>query len=470
VWTIERIAEGVGGRVHLPDLACEVRGFAIDSRTLQPGELFIALAGERTDGHLFLDEAFCRGASGALVHKLPREWGEGFRNLIEVPDTLEALQRLASNRRGEFAGPIVGITGSSGKTTTKELLYAILTAFAAGDSAAHSQKYRAYRSPGNYNTEIGLPLALLEMPPQTEAGIFELALQRPGDIKELTAIARPTIGVLTTIGEAHLGFFPDREALAREKWELIAALPPEGTAIVNLDAPYLAEWSKQITQRVVGFALKSGRAEVRAENICDESLGGISFEICASIGRFEVRTQLLGRANVSNVLAAAACALELGVEPEAIQKALEDFKPFPHRLELKRSRRFGLILDDSYNASPSSTKESLKTLARLKAPYRKVFVFGDMLELGDFSPALHREIAEVILELGIERVFTLGELTRETAEALREAGWGPERVKSADDLEGLRKLIERELSDGLNLILVKGSRAMGLDRLVEMLL
>jgi len=456
VWKVERIAESVGGLVHCPDLDCEVKGFAIDSRTLEAGQFFIALKGRRTDGHLFLAEAFRRGASGALVHRLPDE-GD-FRNLVEVPNTLEALQRLAATYRLELAVPIIGVTGSSGKTTTKELLYAML-----------SQKYRAYRSPGNYNTEIGLPLALLEMPPSAEVGVFELALQHPGEIRQLTAIARPTIGVLTNIGEAHLGFFPDREALAREKWELIRGLPPEGVAVVNLDAPYLAEWSERIPQRTLGFALESSKAQVRAENICEGGLEGVSFELCTPTRRFELRTRLLGRGSVSNVLAAAACALELGVDPEAIQKALEDFRPFPHRLELKRSR-FGLILDDSYNASPSSTREALRTLASLKVPYRKVFVFADMLELGGYSLKLHREIAEVILELGIEQVFTMGKLAKETAEALREAGLGPERVRSTSNLEELIALIEGELSYGKNLILVKGSRAMGLDRLVEMLL
>jgi len=456
VWEIGRIAGVVGGRIHNPDPSRRVEGFSIDSRTLKPGQLFVALRGRRHDGHLFLEEAFRKGASGALVRTLPQ--GHKFPNCIEVPDPLSALQRLASAHRRKLDIPLIGITGSSGKTTTKELLYAIL-----------SRRFRAYRSPGNYNTEIGLPLALLEMPPQTEVGVFELALQRPGEIASLAEIAAPTLGVITSIGEAHLGFFADREALARAKWELIESLPPEGLAVLNYDSPYLAEWAEQLPFKAIGFGLRNERAQVRAAKIRDDSLKGLSFELCTPRGSFPVRTALLGRANVYNVLGAVAIALELGVEIEIIREALEGFKPLPHRMELKRSRRFGLVLDDAYNANPTSTKAALKTLARLRVPYKKVFVFGDMLELGDFAIELHREIAEVIDRLGIDQVFTMGELAGETAQALGERGWEPPRVLSAADLDELERLLERHLDDQ-NLILVKGSRAMGLDRLVEGLL
>ncbi len=458
MWTAEQIAQIVRGQLHQPDPACRITGYSVDSRCLKPGEFFVALPGVQTDGHLFLEEVFQKGASGALVRHIPATL-KRFHNCVQVTDTLQALQQLAIVYRQQLEIPLVGITGSSGKTTTKELAYALV-----------SQKYRAYRSPGNYNTEIGLPVALLNMPAQTEVGIFELALQRAGELQTLTEIARPTMGVLTSIGDAHLGFFRDREELARAKWELVERLPPQGVAVLNFDVPYLVEWARRLPTRVVGFGLENPKAHVRAERIRDDRLDGLEFEVCTPIGSFTVRMQLLGQANVYNVLAAVAVAWELRMEAEQIQKALAQFKPIPHRMELVRSERLGLILDDSYNANPTSVKEALRTLARLQVPHRKIFVFGDMLELGDSSVELHRELADVIAELGIERVFTVGELARETALALRKReNWAANRVISTSSLEELKEALLCELADDQNLTLVKGSRGMGLDRLVKAL-
>lgn len=458
VWTVEQIAQIVRGQLHRPDPACRITGYSVDSRCLKPGEFFVALPGTHTDGHFFLTEVFQKGASGALVRHIPASL-QSFHNCVQVPDAVQAFQQLASVYRQQLEIPIVGITGSSGKTTTKELIFALV-----------SQKYRAYRSPGNYNTEIGLPVALLNMPGETEVGIFELALQRAGEIQTLCEIARPTIGVLTSIGDAHLGFFRDRQELARAKWELVESLPPQGVAVLNFDAAYLVEWARRLPTRVVGFGLESQKAHVRAERVRDDRLDGVDFEVCTPIGSFTVKTQLLGRANVYNVLAAVAVALELQIEAEQIQKALAVFKPIPHRMELVRSERFGLILDDSYNANPTSVKEALRTLARLQVPQRRIFVFGDMLELGDFAVELHRELADVIAELGIDRVFTVGELARETALALRKReGWAAKRVISTSSLHELKETLLRELGDGQDLILVKGSRGMALDQLVRAL-
>jgi UDP-N-acetylmuramoyl-tripeptide--D-alanyl-D-alanine ligase len=468
VWTVTRIAEIVEGQLHRPaDPLQQVTGFSIDSRTLRRGEFFIALPGERTDGHLYIADAFRKGASGALVQRLPRELADAgveVCNCIEVPDTRQALQQLAAVYRQELTIPIVGITGSSGKTTTKELLYALL-----------SRKYRAYRSPGNYNTEIGLPLALLAMPPETETGVFELALQRPGDIKLLAHIARPTLGIITAIGEAHLGFFPNREALAREKWALIERLPAGGWAILNADAPYLSSWACALPARgvrVVPFGLRNPDAVVKAQGICEDLPDGLTFTICAFEERFAVRTRLLGRANAYNILAAVTAARLLGVEVEHIREALEAFRPVPRRLELKRSERFGLVLDDSYNANPTAVREALYTLARLRfqPPRRKVFVFGDMLELGDRAVELHREIAEVIAELKVDLVFAIGDLAGETARVLKERySWKPEHVYTAQTRDELLKQLEQTLPDERNAILVKGSRGMALDVLVDAL-
>ena len=459
MWTIERIAQVVRGQIHRPDPTYEVTGYSIDSRCLKPGEFFIALPGEHTDGHLFLEEVFQQGASGALVRQIPPSLVGRFHNLVQVPDTLRALQQLAATYRQQWDIPLIGITGSSGKTTTKELLAALV-----------SPKYKTYCSWGNYNTEIGHPLALLHMPSDTEVGIFELALQRPGEIRTLSEISRPTLGVLTSIGDAHLGFFKDREELARAKWELVESLTPQGLAVLNFDAPYLFPWAERASVRVVGFGIENRQAQVRAEQICDDQLAGLACEICIAQERFQVQTRLLGRANVYNMLAAVAVALELEVSVKHIQQALSQFNPVPHRLELVRSERFGLILDDSYNANTTSVKEALHTLARLQVPHRKILVLGDMLELGEFSIELHRKLADLIDELNIDQVFTLGELAGETALALRKrANWTPRQAIQTSSLDELKEQLLNELRDVHNLILVKGSRGMRLEKLVSSL-
>jgi UDP-N-acetylmuramoyl-tripeptide--D-alanyl-D-alanine ligase len=431
----------------------EITGFSIDSRKIKPGEVFIALKGERTDGHLFLEEAFRRGASGAIVSRAVE--APGAFNLIEVEDTKAALQALARAYRRTFRIPIVAVTGSSGKTTTKELLYVIL-----------AERFRAYRSPGNYNTEYGLPLAILAMPQDTEVGIFELGLQRPGDIAELAEILEPTVGIITSIGEAHLGFFRDLEELAQNKWELIARLPQDGLAILNLDSPHLRQRRGQFG-RVVGFGLEA-EADYKGSQLDETSLEGLRFTISSPRGNFAIESRLLGRFNAYNILAAAGAALELGASLEDVQRAVVAFRPIPHRMELRRSG-LGLILDDSYNANPTAVREALLALAKLGTAHRKVLVLGDMLELGEWAVEAHRQLAEPIAQAGVELVFTLGGLAAETGKALQERGWA-ERVVITRSHDELKEALLARLRDGRNLILVKGSRAMELDKLVETLI
>lgn len=451
--TVAWLAQVTGGELRQRK-SIAVTGFSIDSRTLKPGELFIALRGERTDGHLFLEEAFRRGASGALVSsdvKLEQD----FYNIIRVDDTKVALQAIARAYRRGFEIPIIGITGSSGKTTTKELLFAIL-----------AKRFAVHRSPGNYNTEYGLPLAILGMSPDTDMGVFELGVQRPGEVGQLAKILKPTAGIITGIGDAHLGFFRNRQELAESKWELITRLPQDGLAVLNLDCPHLRERMEQ-HDRLVGFGIDH-RVDYRAPEIDDAGLGGLRLALESPQGRFSIESKLLGRFNVYNILAATAAALELGASLQDVQEAVARFRPLPHRMELRRSP-VGLLIDDSYNANPSSTKEALATVAKLRSSRRKIFIFGDILELGELTVEAHRGIAEVIDELGVDLVFTFGELAGETGRALLERGWD-ERVTMAKDRDELKEALLSRLDDDRNLILIKGSRAMELDRLVESLL
>jgi len=462
--TIEELAEVCGGRLARPRGRVCPSGFSIDSRTLRPGEFFIALPGRRTDGHGFLADAFAQGACGALVRAAALDAfpvGIG-HNLIAVADTTSALQQAAHAYRDHFRIPLAAVTGSAGKTTTKELLAHLL-----GQAG-----WRVYRSPGNYNSEIGLPLALLNMPCDTGIGVFELALQRPGDIGQLAQILSPTLGIITNIGDAHLGFFRDCRELADAKWELIEALPPDGCAILNLDSSFLCERAGQAPCRVLGYAIDNSRAAVRASEIDDSSLNGLAFTLETPRGHWRVQTKLLGRPNIYTVLAAVAASEALGLDMAAVREALAGFNPVDHRLQLRRSPRFGWLLDDSYNASPQATREALQTLARLRVPdHQKVFVFGGMLELGPHSALAHREIAAAIAQLGvIDRFFGLGPLAAEVGQALlAEHGWPAERVALTERLDDLTKMVSCALSQPRNLVLVKGSRTLEFDRLVEAL-
>jgi len=300
------------------------------------------------------------------------------------------------------------------------------------------------------------------MPADSEVGVFELGLRRPGELGPLAEILRPTLGIVTTIGDAHLGFFRDREELAENKWELIARLPRDGLAVLNHDSPLLRRRMGQL-ERVVNFGIEH-EADYRAGEIDDTRLEGLRFALDSPQGRLQMEGRLLGRFNTYNILAAAAAALELGASPEDVREAVAGFHPLPHRMRLQRSP-LGLIIDDSYNANPSSTEEALAALAELRTARRKAFVFGDMLELGERAWEAHRGIAAAIAAAGVELVFTLGELARETGRALRERGWG-ERVRITSNMDELEETLRSRLSGEHNLILVKGSRALELDRLV----
>ncbi len=468
-FSLNWIRKVTGGQIINQDLSCPINGVSTDSREVNPHDLFVCLPGQRTDGHFHLPEAYHRGAGGALVsslEKIDESNLDEFHNLVKVKNTTNGLQQLAKKYRQKLDIPIVGITGSSGKTTTKELLFHIL-----------SQKTACYRSAGNYNTEYGLPQAVLNIPEGAQVGVFELAMQKKGEIRELAKILRPTHGVITTIGDAHLGNFPDRDQLAQAKWELVEELPSYGTAVLNFDSKFLrslALKSEENLPSVIGFSIE-GRFEPASfygAQINDQSLEGINFICVRERDEFEVNSHLLGRFNVANMLASIALADKLGAKLSDIRKGILEFKPFPHRMEQKPWGQSGIILDDSYNANPYSTKRALKTLDRLKVDgYKKVFVFGDMLELGWRAADAHKQIGQFVSELDIDYLFTFGKLAKLAGDyLLNDSGWPESEVIQTNDKNKLKKLIINLLKDSKNIILIKGSRKMELDKLVSGLL
>ncbi len=453
------VAEVLDAPIHFPNRAQPLTGASIDSRAIQPGQLFVALPGERTDGHRFLEDAFRRGAGGAIVRNLPTGGREHLTNCIQVPHPLEALQELAAQRRAELSIPILGITGSAGKTTTKELIHAVL-----------SEQYRAYRAPGNFNTEIGLPLALLNMPDDIDVAVVEMGLQRPGDIRELADIGRPTHGVLTSIGDAHIGHFRDQAELAREKWTLMAAVPAEGTAVLNVDTPFAAEWSQHLACETWTLGLERADVDTGAIDINDRRLDGLALDASVKGRAVPLETQLLGRQNAYAVLAALATGRSFEVPIEAIQRAIASFSPIPHRMELKRAPRHGLIVDDTYNASPTAVRAALRTLARLEEDIPKLAILGDMRELGERADAEHASLADDLTALGIDTVLTIGNRAKRITDRLRQRhGWSTDRASHAADVEDLERQLAKRTREDDTLILVKGSRAMELDGFVDRL-
>jgi len=418
-----------------------------DSRLIQRGDLFVALTGARVDGHAYLQEAFSRGACGAIVSDLEAAPKEG-RNLVQVDDPLRALQSLAAAWRKQTTAQFIGITGSCGKTTAKALLAHLL-----------AEDLPVFAAPESFNTEIGLPLALLAMPPSAGVGIFELGTNAPGEIAPLAALLSPEIAVLTTIGRVHLEGFETVERIADEKWDLVRALPKDGMAIIPADCPELRPFLREGEGKLVSFGL--GRGDVR---------GGITQgvpNLCVRIAKpaLELASPLIGSHNATNLLAAVTCALHLGMSSRKIQQRVATFQGVRHRLQLVRAP-FGYLLDDSYNANPEAVEAALRVLAELDLPVQqRAFVFGDMLELGEGSLRFHHEILELALSLGIAPIFPVGESATEGARGL--LGRVPQGTIIFSTKLRLADRIRDTLKGDRNLLLVKGSRLLDLDKLVE---
>ena len=425
----------------------EFAGVSTDTRQVDQGQLFVALSGPNFDAHEFLDVAAEQGAAGAVVCAPARSR----LSLIRVPDTLAALGGLAASWRRRFEPVVVGITGSSGKTTAKEMLAAIL-----------SDRDETLVTRGNLNNEIGVPLTLFRLGASHRHAVIEMGANHAGEIARLAAIARPDVGIVTMAGASHLEGFGSLDGVAHAKGEMFEALGPEGTAIVNADDDYADLWSELAGDaRVIRFGLGAD-ADFTARRI--EAAGpanqGYNFELVMPGGSVDIRLSLPGYHNIMNALAAAAGAYAAGADPANIQRGLAGTRPTAGRLCVAAGPRGATILDDTYNANPASVRAAIDYLMGL--PGRHWAVLGDMGELGETAPELHRQVGEYAREKGVERLFVLGDLSRETA-----AAFGPDAEHFAD-LAALGATVGAALSAEVNL-LVKGSRMMRLERLVQAL-
>lgn len=458
--TFADIAAATGGRLSGRASSEAVGGISIDSRTLSGGDLFVAIRGERFDGHRFLEQAFARGASAALVDRAGDAAigaaPEG-RTFIRVADTTTALQDMAREVRRRSGAKVVAITGSAGKTTTKEI--------AAGFLAT---RHAVYRNRGNLNNHIGLPLSLLELRSGADVAVVELGMNHPGEIRTLVGIAEPEVRVWTNVGDAHMGFFASAEAIADAKAEVLEGARAADLLVANADDPLVTSRSGRFAGRIVTFGTGPS-ADIRATAVVARGLDGTSARVTTPAGAFDLTTPLLGMGNLANVLAATAVALEFEVPLDAVAEAAARLAPAPRRGEVLRLPGGLTLIDDSYNSSPSALRRALEAVAASSGSARKIAVLGEMLELGDHAGRLHESCGAAAAAAGLHLLITIGGAPAgEMAAAAVAAGMPAASVLHAATSAEAADLAAARTRPG-DLVLVKGSRGIGADAVVERL-
>jgi len=445
---LEAAARAMAARLS-GDGAREWSGAAVDSRKVRGGELFFALPGARTDGHGFVGAAFAAGAAGAVVR---RGWTPpadlATASLLDVEDVLEALHALTRWARALSPRSLAGVTGSTGKTTTKELLAAML-----------ATRYRTARSPGNLNSLYGFPLALLDVEPDLEWFVAEMGMSTPGELRRLSELARPNLATITNVRPVHLEFFGSLEAIAEAKAEILAGLDAGGSLAVNRDDPEVARVAKRWRGRKLEFGLTRG--DVHTSQVLPAGLEGSRFRLHLGEAQADVFLPLYGIYNVENCLAAAAAAALAGVDLAGIAQAAGTIRPAAmrgvvHRLRIGAGE--ALLIDDSYNSNPAALARALESAATL--PGRRWAVLGDMLELGPTGPGLHAEAGAKARQLGFAPVVGVGELARHLVEGAGGVGVWQASAQAA------AQWAAREMRAG-DVVLIKGSRGVGLETVVE---
>jgi UDP-N-acetylmuramoyl-tripeptide--D-alanyl-D-alanine ligase len=436
----------------------DVTGFSIDTRTLSPGDMFVAIRGDRFDGNAYVAEAVGKGAAGALVSdaSLTNAAALSATPLVVVPDTIAALQALANRVRRESGSAVVAVTGSAGKSTTKEIIAEFLAA-----------RYTVFRNRGNLNNHIGLPLSLLELRHKPDIGVLELGMNHFGEISALVKIAEPDVRVWTNVGPAHLEFFGTVDAIARAKAEVLEGADKDSLLVANADDDLVMRHAETFAGRVRTFGVERP-ADVRALAVRDLGIDGTAAIVRTPIGETEIRTPLPGTANLSNVLAATAVAIRFDVPlPDIVERAAR-LKPVARRGEVIRAGGI-TIVDDSYNSNPKALSRALGMLAGETRFARRVAVVGEMLELGDASAALHRTAGEEIARADVSELVAVGGANaRALAEGARQAGMPASRVHYVENSAAAADLAVTLVKSG-DVILVKGSRGIRTEVVVDRL-
>ena len=468
LFTAGEAARVIGGTILRGSESAAISGVAFDSRTAGPGDLFIAIPGERVDGHRFVPEVLAKGAAGALIARRDEGWEIPPQAvLIQVPDTVRALGALAEHHRSKFNIPVVGVTGSVGKTTTKDLTASVL-----------SRRFNTLKSMGNFNTEVGVPMTVFQLSQEHGAAVFEMGMRGLGQIADLAEITRPNVGIVTNVGMTHLEVLGSQENIARAKGELIRALPAGGWAVLNGADPSCRAMAGETRAGVLFYGLgeaPSGSSagappaehlDIVARDVTSLSEEGVGFTLVTPRGEITVRLPVPGLHNVSNALAAAGAGLALGLSLEEIRGGLAEFTPTEKRMQIETVGGVK-ILNDTYNASPASTVAALRVLKEV-ARGRQIAVLGNMLELGEYSSAGHQEVGGDAAGLRVDFLVAVGDLAAEIAEGAQRTGLDGTRIRHCADNAAAVEILAELLEPG-DTVLVKGSRGVKMEEIVHAL-
>jgi UDP-N-acetylmuramoyl-tripeptide--D-alanyl-D-alanine ligase len=457
----DTIVRVTGGELVCGDAETFSSGVAIDSRCVESGNVFVALPGEHTDGHDYLSAALAAGARVLIVTREGHELGTALESaarrrvsVVRVADSCAAIQQLAAYHRGRLLCPIIGITGSTGKTTTKDLVAAVLSA-----------KMRVASTVGNRNNELGVPLTLLGADTDVDAVVVEMGMRGSGQIAALCDIARPTMGLVTNVGTNHIELLGTTDAVADAKGELVEAIPADGAVFLNGDDDYTARLARRAEAPVISYGL-SDTCVVRAVDVEVDSEGAASFTLVAPQGEARVALGVLGRHNVYNALAAAAVGLRLALSVADVVKGLESARTTSMRMESISTAAGVTIINDAYNASPSSMKAAVDALAQMSPTGKRVAVLGDMAELGSLTELAHFQIGEQVARSGIDYLVTVGDRAQRIAEGAIAEGMDGGSVAITRSNDEALGVLDGRLCSG-DIVLVKASRVMGLEAVVE---
>ena len=449
VLRVEEIVSAMHGKLMNTSADLEIAGVSIDSRSIKPGDMFIALKGESFDGHDFINAAAAKGAALVITEKVP----EGSIPYILVEDSLKALQEVARYYRGKFRIPFVAITGSSGKTTTKDMMASVI-----------SQRFRVLKTEGNLNNAIGLPLTLLKLQYNHEIAVLEMGMNSPGEIELLSDIVRQDIAVISNVGTAHIEKLGSRENILKAKLEIFSYFDSGNTAVINGDNDMLTKLSSD-KYNIVRYGLEANN-DIYAFDIEDKGEDGIDFTVVVD-GVPERFTVLLpGMHNVYNALSAIAVAGLFGIGAPDIRKGLLSFKPSKMRMDIINTPRGIRIINDAYNANPESMKAALNVLQSCKTEGKKVFISADMLELGEISEKEHYDLGVYAASIGIDIIASIGNFSQAVKRGAEAAGIDSSKLYAFPDNETAAPKLEKLLKPG-DVVLIKGSRSMKLESIVE---
>jgi UDP-N-acetylmuramoyl-tripeptide--D-alanyl-D-alanine ligase len=458
IFTVTQVLEATGGVLLSGDKENTFNGITSDSRQVNYGNLFIALQGEKYDGHDFIQLALAQGAAGCLVRdeaklKITRQEKKATAIIIKVGDTLQALGDLAHAYRKRFSIPVIGLTGSSGKTTTKEMMAAII-----------SREKTILTTEGNLNNLIGLPQTIFRLTKDHELAILEMGTNTRGEIKRLTQIAAPDIGLVTNIGPAHLAGFGSVDIVREEKGNLFFNMATAGTAIVNLDDEAVRIVAERWPGRRITFGM-SIDADVTAKDIEKNGVRGVRFNLVIGDKINKVEMKIIGMHHVYNALAAAAAAWGAGIGCKTIAEGLAAFRPVSGRMRMIKLQNCAFVLDDSYNANPASVREALMTLKDLKNHHSGYVFLGDMLELGASADEMHRKIGILMATIGVNAIFLKGDFSAVTAAGAMEGGMLRQNIFFLSPEEDGMQFLQKNLTKG-DWVMVKGSRRMKMENIV----